>query len=243
MSDPAFPPAIAAALDHYTVKPLPEGFSERLAARALARQALAEPLPSSPKRRTSPWRRAGRAIISVGAIGFLTAAAAAGGIFGKPVYVPGITEVMEKTAIIEKRPVPVAHVAKPKPALAAAPAVGGLDAPVGQQKAKAAFTEMRNDAGFKTMRPRDKMKAVATEARALVKSGAATRQEVRGALVETARESYDAMSPEEQAAIQAKLAKWKERRATRRDIRQQRRANWEQTQGETASAPATEPAE
>jgi hypothetical protein len=87
-------PAMCLALDAYRVPPLPEDFAERLVARALAeiRQRPAAPL------RTSRWHRTGRIVTGVALAGLLTATAAAAGWLGKPIYVPVISELIERLA-------------------------------------------------------------------------------------------------------------------------------------------------
>jgi hypothetical protein len=66
MTDPAFPPHIAAALDRLTVPPLPHGFGDRLAARITAGDLPVESSsitpPLAPARRrlgSAGWRRSG----------------------------------------------------------------------------------------------------------------------------------------------------------------------------------------
>lgn len=209
MTEPAFPPEVAKALDHYGVPPVPTGFADRLKERAILRQALAIPLAVAPRRRAGPWKRAGRVVISVSAISLFTAAAAAGGLFGKPVYVPGITEVLEQTNVIEARPVEPAHVAKP----VLMPDPIAIDTgTVGETKAKAALEQLRQDPDFQAMRPREKIRTAVKETRTLVKSGEITKQEGREALRDAAKQSYDKMTPEQQAQIKQRAEQIRERR-------------------------------
>lgn len=94
MTSFAFSPAMRLALDAYRVRPLPEGFADLVVARALAesRQRAVPPV------RTSRWRRTGRIVTGAALAGLLTATAAAAGWFGKPVYVPVISEIIERIA-------------------------------------------------------------------------------------------------------------------------------------------------
>lgn len=221
MTAAAFPASIAAALDSFTIPALPRDFAERLVERTLARDAVAASLPETPRRRSSAWSRAGRIVASVATLGFVTAAAAAGGVFGEPLYVPGITEAMQKANVITA-PAPKTH-AQAIAKIAAKP----VPAPVpvsGQARAKAALDELRKDPAFESMRPRDKMKAAVRETRALVKSGAVTRPEARAALKQVAQERIAELPPERQQAIKDRMEKIRERRAAKRDLRQQRRA-------------------
>lgn len=138
MSTFEFSPAMCLALDAYRVPPLPEDFAERVVARALAeiRQRPAAPL------RTSRWHRTGRIVTGVALAGLLTATAAAAGWLGKPVYVPVISELIERIApakveatapppVAQTRseprlePVPLIEAATPPPAFSAPVAIPG----------------------------------------------------------------------------------------------------------------------
>ncbi len=123
MTDPAFPPHIRAALDRFDVPPLPTGFADRLIARVEAGDlpaATDEALPPLPQARLQRlpggrWRRSGFIAGSIGLFGMVTAAAAATGFFGEPVYVPVVSEVLAKANIapIPKQKLPPK--AKPDP--------------------------------------------------------------------------------------------------------------------------------
>lgn len=221
MSIDAFPAPVSAALDRFTVPALPAGFADRLVERALLRAEIAAPMPSAPRRRASPWVRAGRITATLGAIGLFTAAAAAGGLLGNKVYVPGITEVMEHARIIEPRhtvdhrhAVPVAKAA-PQAAIVAQPLAG-------QAKAKAKLDQLRADPAFNALPPRRKLQTAIRETRTMVQAGEITKQEGRAALKQAARENYDSMTPEEQQAARERLEKWQQKRKLRREIRQER---------------------
>lgn len=224
MTDAAFPPAIAALLDGYTVPALPKGFADRLIERAQLRQEVAA-LPAKRRTGASPWKRTGRAIASVAAISLFTAAAAAGGIFGKPLYVPGITEVMQQANIIERKPQVVAQhrAVKPKAVATPAPALAPAPPPVdGKAKAKAAIAELRADPQFKQLRPKQRVRAVLRETRAMVQSGEITPQEGRAALRENAKENFERLTPEQQQIVRQQWKKARERQEIRRELRQER---------------------
>ncbi len=107
MTEADFPPHIRAALDRYGVPPLPQGFAERLLARAEKDIApIAPPLPLIRSRKTmgGRWRRSGIVVGSVGLFGMVTAAAAATGIFGDPVYVPVVSEALAQANIAPVAP-------------------------------------------------------------------------------------------------------------------------------------------
>ena len=225
MSQNAFPAPVAAALDRFTAPELPIGFADRLVERALLRQAISEPLPAPQRRRGSPWVRAGRITATLGAIGLFTAAAAAGGLLGDKIYVPGITEVMENARIIEPRHRVEQHHAMHAARTAPVPAAAPVTEPSGEARAKARLDTLRSDPAFKALPPRKKLQTALRETRAMVQSGDITKQEGRAALKQAARENYDALSPEEQQLVQQRLEKWKQNRKLRREIRQERLRN------------------
>ncbi len=105
MTDPAFSPEMEKALNAYTVPPAPAGFSDRLMARIASGDTgtVATAMPELPARRRtpSPWRRTSRIVGSVALFSLATATAAAAGVFGHPVYLPGITEALVKAEIVE----------------------------------------------------------------------------------------------------------------------------------------------
>lgn len=221
MTDAAFSSGVSAALDCFTVPALPQGFADRLIERAQLRADIAA-LPTTRRAGTSPWKRSGRVVASVAAISLFTVAAAAGGIFGKPLYVPGITEVMQHANIIERKPHVIAqhHVAKPKAIVAPSPAMAEpID---GKTRAKAAIAELRGDSQFRKLPPKQRVRAMLRETRSMVKSGEITPQEGRAALRETAKESYDKLTPEQQQLVRQQWKKAKQRREIRRELRQER---------------------
>lgn len=132
MSAFEFSPSMRLALDAYRVPALPEGFADRVVARALAesRQRAAPPV------RTTRWRRTGRIVTGAALAGLLTATAAAAGWFGKPVYVPVISEIIERIApkraeAVQPALVPTASIAPaPEPAPLLEPVTPLAPAPV-----------------------------------------------------------------------------------------------------------------
>lgn len=110
MSTFEFSPAMRLALDTYRVPPLPDDFAERVVAKALAesRRRPAAPL------RSSRWRRTGRIVTGTVVAGLLSATAAAAGWFGQPVYVPVISELIERIAPAKPK-APAAASIRPAP--------------------------------------------------------------------------------------------------------------------------------
>ena len=122
MTEVNFPPHIRAALDRYCVPDLPLGFADRLLARADSDQAPVAPALSILRPRKtlgSRWRRSGIVVGSVGLFGMVTAAAAATGFFGEPVYVPVVSEALAQANFAPVAPKRV-KIAKPKEAKAVA---------------------------------------------------------------------------------------------------------------------------
>jgi hypothetical protein len=117
MTEADFPPHIRAALDRYTVPPPPDGFAERLLARAAAgdTSTIAPILPITRPHRSigGRWRRSGIIVGSVGLFGMVTASAAATGLFGNPVYVPVVSEALAQANIAPVAPKRV-KIAKPE---------------------------------------------------------------------------------------------------------------------------------
>jgi hypothetical protein len=164
MTEPIFPPDIAAALDRFDVPPLPDGFTDRLLARidALAAQPALPPL--RPHRSAGGrWRRNGMIAGSFGLFGMVTAAAAATGFFGEPVYVPVVSEALAEANIaplpkkLVKKPEPVAK--KPRLPEQAAPNVIEKDvvAATGVDAARALMKAKWQDPAFRQM-PKEERK-------------------------------------------------------------------------------------
>ena len=217
MADPAFSSEIEKALNAYTVPPVPPGLSDRLMARIAGGDTgvnvAGVALPTSRTRRASPWRRSGRIIGIVGTFSLATATAAAAGFFGDPVYVPGVSEALVRAKIVEA-PAPVA---KPKvQVLAETKAVEILAADQPQATGSAAVvdrvTDLRNDPEFAKLTPRERLVVARKEVRQMVRSGEASRQDVRTAVRELA-----------QNADPATKEAWRKAAAERRDRRLERR--------------------
>ncbi len=230
MADPEFSPEIRKALDSYAVPPLPTGFTDRLLARIeagdTATAAPATGFASRFRRKGASgggaWRRSSRIIGSVAFLSLATATAAAAGIFGNPVYVPGVSEVLAKTELVPSprttapdKPVALATKA-PDDAVEAAPTppANGTEAVVGR------IEQLREDPRFSNLTPRQKFVVARKQVRTMVRSGEATPQEARAAVRELVRNA----DPETKA-------QWREAAKARREARLER-------SGAVASDPA-----
>lgn len=217
MAEPAYSPEFEKALDAYAVPSVPSGFSDRLMARiavgdtGVLDAATHVPLPRA--RKSSPWRRTSRIVGSVAIFSLATATAAAAGFFGDPVYVPGVSEALVEAKIVEAPK----RVAKPKirmvaeatpvePATAQPPATGSA-AIVNR------VTDLRNNPEFVKLTPRERLAATGREVRQMVRSGEATRQDVRTAVHQLAQD-----------ADPATKEAWRNAAAERREKRLERRA-------------------
>jgi hypothetical protein len=217
MAEPAFSLEIEKALDAYTVPPVPAGLSDLLMARIASgdtgMNVAGGALPTSRTRRASPWRRSGRIIGIVGTFSLATATAAAAGFFGDPVYVPGVSEALVETKIVEA-PAPLA---KPKVRiLAEATAVeraAAVQRPAtGSTAVINRVTDLRNDPEFAKLTPRERLVVARKEVRQMVRSGEASRQDVRTAVRELA-----------QNADPATKEAWRRAAVERREKRLERR--------------------
>jgi hypothetical protein len=219
MAEPAFSPEMEKALDGYAVPPVPAGFSDRLMARIAGGDTSANDaavtLPPLRPRRASPWRRTSRIIASVALFSLATATAAAAGVFGDPVYMPGISEALVKAKIVET-PKPVAKpkvqmIAESKAASKAEPAAAPQPA-TGSAAIVSRVTELRNNPEYAKLTPRQRIAVAGKEVRQMVRSGEATRQDVRTAVRELA-----------QNADPATKEAWRKAAAERRKKRLERR--------------------
>jgi hypothetical protein len=193
MAEPAFSPEIEKALDAYAAPPVPIGFSDRLMARiasgdtGLVDTAAHLPLPRA--RKSSPWRRTSRIVGSVAIFSLATATAAAAGFFGDPVYVPGVSEALVEAKIVEapklvaKPKIRMVAEAKPIEAATAQPPATGSAAIVNR------VTDLRNDPEFAKLTPRQRLAVTGKEVRQMVRSGEATRQDVRTAVRQLAQDA------------------------------------------------------
>lgn len=217
MAGPAFSPEIEKALDTYAVPPMPQGFSDRLMTRIASGDTGANAnnvaLPASRLRRASPWRRTSRIIGSVAIFSLATATAAAAGIFGDPVYLPGLSEVLVEAKIVEApKPVVTPRIRMIAEAKTAEPAPATRPPATGSAAIVNRVTELRNDPRFATLTPRQKLAVTGKEVRQMVRSGEASRQDVRTAVRELA-----------QNADPATKEAWRKAAAERREKRLERR--------------------
>lgn len=217
MTEPAFSPAIRKALDAYAVPPLPRGFSDQLMARIASGDTgaidSAAPLPALRRRIASPWQRTSRIVGSVALFSLATATAAAAGIFGRPVYVPGVSEALVEAKVV-KAPAPV-----PKPRVrmiaeqnAIAPATAPPPA-TGSAAIVSRVTELRNDPEYAKLPPRERLKIVGKEVRQMVSAGEASRQDIRAAVRDLAQDA----DPATKEAWRKAAADRRERRLDRRN--------------------------
>ncbi|MFM9853242.1 MAG: hypothetical protein ACKVOJ_10630 [Sphingomonadaceae bacterium] len=111
-------PMLAKALDRYSVPPLRADFADRVLAMALA--PAPAPVAPAPRRDTrGGWRRARTILIGMGAFGVVSAAAAAGGVFGDVAKdVPVIGTLIASVAPAKPKP---KHVTPPAPKAKPAP--------------------------------------------------------------------------------------------------------------------------
>jgi hypothetical protein len=229
MTEPAFSPEIAKALNAYAVPPVPAGFSDRLMARILSGDTgaddVAAPLPSLRQRTASPWRRTSRIIGSVALFSLATATAAAAGVFGRQVYVPGVSEALIEAKIVEA-PAPAI---KPKARMVAAPkTVVPSPAPppaTGSAAIVSRVTELRKDPEYAKLPPRERLKIAGKEVREMVRSGEASRQDVRAAVRKLAQD-----------ADPATKEAWRKAAIEQRESRLERRERWRNATPEERAA-------
>ncbi|MGB5078044.1 MAG: hypothetical protein WBO17_11245 [Sphingorhabdus sp.] len=221
MSRTEFTPEICLALDTYEVPPLPSNFTHRLMARIEAGDPGAKtPAAQSPGQSrfrrvssTSAWRRSGRILGSLAILSFATATAAAAGIFGNPIYVPGVSEVLVEAKIMA--PPRQFQIAKPKLKSTAAPERNAQTQNEPNISGKTAVVErinsLRRDPLFESLGPREKLVAARREIRTIVLRGDATAFEARAAVQELMR-----------TADPQTKAKWAKALETRRAARSKR---------------------
>lgn len=216
MTEAAFSPDMEKALDAYVVPPVPAGFSERLMARLASGDTgpvdTATPLPLPSRRTASPWRRTSRIVGSVVLFSLATATAAATGVFGNPVYVPGVSEALIEAKIVDA-PAPaikpkVLIVAEPK---AVTPTPASQTA-TGSAAIVSRVSELRHDPEYAKLSPRERFKVARKEVREMVRSGEASREDVRAAVRELAQD-----------ADPATKEAWRKAAADRREKRLERR--------------------
>lgn len=216
MSTPAFPSHIEAALDRFTVPPLPAGFTDRLLARLDAGDvphetaALPTPPPAARRNTASAWRRSGRVVMAVAALGIASATAAASGFFGKPLYVPVVSETLAKAKLVE---LPRRDVAKPKPELVTAsaepveppPAMQSIDPAKGRQAVRDLYLRLRADPEFRRLPPLERLAAVRSELQAMQQRGEVSEAELRAAVADFRERQRQMREKRLQAAQQRNL--------------------------------------
>lgn len=245
MAEPAFSPEMEKALDAYAVPPVPQDFTERLLARIEvgdgANAVPAIPLPAR-RRTVCPWRRTGRIVGSIAFLSLATATAAAAGIFGKPVYMPGISE-----ALVEAKIVPAAPpVQKPKVLAVRKPTAPVETAkaappPTGSAAIVNRVTELRNDPDYAKLPAKERLVVATKEVRSLIRSGEASKDDVRAAVRELAQNADPATREAWRKAATERRERridWRERyrdaspeervnmRREARETRQQRRSDF-----------------
>ena len=218
MTEPAFSPEMEKALNSYAVPPAPAGFSDRLMARIASGDtgSVATAVPELPARRRtpSPWRRTSRIVGSVALFSLATATAAAAGVFGHPVYLPGITEALVKAEIVEApspKPLPVRVAVQSTEPEVATPVQ--TEVAQGSAAVTSRLTELREDPRFAQLTPKQKLAVAGREVRTMVRSGEVTRQEARTAVREMARNA----DPATKAAMRKALAERRAQRLERRN--------------------------
>jgi hypothetical protein len=223
VNQPAFSSAVEAALNRYTVAALPVGFSDRLlgrlAAGALPEVATDGPI-SAPRRRSkgfsSAWARSGRILGSTALFGLVTAAAAASGLLGDPVYIPGVSEALAKAEIIapvqpQKKPTP--KLATPKAPISAEKPVEEVTPTTGKEAVKALVTQLRRDPEYRALPRKQRVAIARAEAIELVRSGAVTGPQLRQAIREMRAEARPVVRAKvEEAVAQRRAEKMAQRR-------------------------------
>lgn len=204
MSEPAFPPAVAAALDRLTVPSLPKGFNDRLIARIAANDLpdeITAPLPPMPQRRRGlvaglGWRRGGRIVASVAALGLATATAAASGVFGDPVYVPVVSDALAKANLVTlpERPVRAEPAKRQSKVISegTAPSSTKVD---GITAARNLARSKWQDPEFRNLPKAERQAAMREAVRQAIENGEFTQEDLRAAMAE-ARAERDARDQE-----------------------------------------------
>lgn len=210
MSEAAFPPHISTALDRLTVPPLPTGFADRLVVRIAAddfpAEAISEMPPlRAPRRQLASarrWLRPGRVMAGVALLGLTTATAAASGVFGDPVYVPVVSEVLDKANVVEM-PVSIAPVPA-KPATAPPPQTNV--AAKGTEAVRQLYERLRADEEFRALPPRERAAVARAELNEMLRAGTIKPGDIRDVMAE----AKAARSQQEQQRIAREIARLKE---------------------------------
>jgi hypothetical protein len=226
VSQPAFSPAVEAALDRYTISALPAGFSDRLLARLAAGDlptAAHDVAAPEPRRRakgfSGPWARSGRILGSTVLFGLVTAAAAASGLLGDPVYIPGVSEVLAKAEIIA--PIEAKQASATKSVdkqLAATSTTETAEIPpaTGKEAVKALVTQLRSDPEYRALPRKERVAIARAEAIELVRSGTVTGPELRQAIREMRAEARPIIRAHVQEVVARRRAETTMERAPER---------------------------
>jgi parvulin-like peptidyl-prolyl isomerase len=186
MSDAPFPAPVAAALNQLTVPSLPNGFAERLLQRLEAGDLPIEAVGELPTlRRTAAmrkWRRSGIVAIGLVAMGVTSATAAASGFFGKPVYVPVVSEVLAKADIVK---LPAKSVMAPKPKTVSKPAPDNAELKsevTGVEAVRQMYQRLRADKEFRALPQRERAEIAREELAALLRAGTIKPEDIGTAM-------------------------------------------------------------
>ncbi len=211
MADPHFPAHIRAALDQFAVPPLPDGFADRLIARVetVDQPALPKLRPERPN--GTRWRRSGFIAGSVGLFGMVTAAAAATGFFGEPIYVPVVSEALAKANVT---PMPKTAKAKPRlvrptPVAVAKETETPPEIPTsvtvivdGKAEATKLIQTLWQDPEFRKLPKEERQAKMRQKLRGAMDGGQFTREELRAAM-QTAQAQRADRRAQREAARQA----------------------------------------
>lgn len=115
MNDPRHDPAMAAALDRFTVPALPGDFTDRLVDSATGKGAALPPRAAPRRQRRGGWLRGHRVVIGAAIIGLMSTAVAATAIFGDVARdVPVIGPIIARVVPAKSHPrVTVVHKSAP----------------------------------------------------------------------------------------------------------------------------------
>ncbi len=229
MSRTYFSTAEQLALDSYDVPPMRTGFADRV-----VRQAFAGPVPGpsvdghmAKRRYRSPWARAGRRAGIFIAFGFVSAAAAALGIFGQPERIPVVGELIAQALVEETTITDTPARTKPAPAIASIPVEPAplVDGPLDQRDsqnprpapaaapridiAPSRDTARENRAAPATIAP-DRMRRVDLPRSARVQRLEAPEASQRQRLAERVSEIRDAERPPPREQIAERIAERRE---------------------------------
>jgi hypothetical protein len=128
------------------------------------------------------WRRPGMVAIGLVALGVTSATAAASGFFGKPVYVPVVSEVLAKAEIV-KLPVKSAAAPKPKTVAKPAPDKAELKSEVtGAEAVRKMYQRLRADKEFRALPQRDRAEIAREELAALLRAGTIKPEDIGTAM-------------------------------------------------------------